>query len=342
MPGLILNGSRIAVERESRRLILRRQTEDQTPDRTLEVPLLDVERVTVVGHPHLPVATLQTLLHENIPVSFVTETGRWLGHLSPGGDCNAARRILQYEQHQQPQHRLQIAQRIIEAKITNSRRVLQRLAANRKETHLFRHLQILGELRQYRRKCRQTASLEELRGIEGVAAARYFERLANFFPAETPFQGRNRRPPKDPANALLSWTYTILLSEIQAGVQIHGLDPALGCLHEIAPGSPSLALDLLEPLRAPVCDLLVLNILNHRLLTAKDFFRSAEDGGCYLREESRKKFFIAYESAMQRKFQLERGGNHTDFRQILRSQIFHYLRCLEEPDNPAGDFFYMP
>lgn len=342
MPGLILNGSRITVERESRRLILRRQTDDSAPAQTLQVPLLDVDRVTVIGHPHLSVSTLQTLLHDNIPVSFITESGRWLGHLSPCGDCNAARRILQYEQHKQPENRLKIAQRIIEAKITNSRRVLQRLAANRKETHLLSHLRILAELRQYRRKSRQTLNLEELRGIEGIAAARYFERLADFFPAEVPFQGRNRRPPKDPANALLSWTYTILLSEIQTEVQIHGLDPALGCLHETAPGAPSLALDLLEPLRAPVCDLLVLNILNHRILTAKDFFRSAEDGGCYLREDSRKKFFVAYESSMQRKFQTERGGNHTDFRQIIRSQLFHYLRCLEDPENPAGDFFYMP
>lgn len=144
MPGLILNGSRITVERQSRRLILRRQTDENSPAQTLSVPLLDVDRVTVIGHPHLSVSTLQTLLHENIPVSFITESGRWLGQLSPGGDCNAARRLLQYEQYKQPKVRLQIAQRIIEAKITNSRRVLQRLAANRKETHLLSHLRILG------------------------------------------------------------------------------------------------------------------------------------------------------------------------------------------------------
>ena len=342
MPGLILNGSRIAVERESRRLILRRQTDDTVPEQTLSVPLLDVDRVTVIGHPHIPVSVLQTLLHDDIPVSFITETGRWLGHLAPGGDRNVARRLLQYDQYRKPEIRLITARKLIEAKITNSRRVLQRLAANRKETHQLKHLRIMNELRQYRRKARQAAGLEELRGCEGIAAARYFERLADFFPSETPFTGRNRRPPKDPANALLSWTYTIILSEVQAALQVHGLDPCLGFLHEIAPGTPSLALDLIEPLRAPVGDLLVLNILNHRLLTAKDFFRSAEDGGCYLREDSRKKFFIAYETAMQRKFLMERGGNHTDFRQIIRQQVFHVLRLLEDPENPSGDFFYMP
>jgi len=342
MPGLILNGSRIAVERESRRLILRRQTDEVSPEQSLSVPLIDVERVTVIGHPHLPISVLQTLLHDDIPVSFITENGRWLGLLAPGGDRNAARRLLQYEQHRKSEVRLITARRMITAKITNSRRVLQRLAANRKESHDLAHIRIMNELRQYRRKARQAAGLEELRGCEGIAAARYFERLADFFPAEIPFHGRTRRPPKDPPNALLSFAYTLLLGEIQTELQIHGLDPCLGFLHEISSGTPSLALDLLEPLRAPVCDLLALNILNHRWLGARDFFRDAEDGGCYLREDARKKFFTAYETAMQRKFQIERGGNHTDFRQIIRQQVFHVLRLLEDPGNPAGDFFHMP
>ena len=104
-----------------------------------------------------------------------------------------------------------------------------------------------------------------------MGAAVYFGQLGNYFPEGIPFTTRSRRPPKDAANALLSWTYSVLLGEIDGAVRSHGLDACIGFLHAVSHGTPSLSLDLLEPLRAPCCDLLDMNILNHKQLTKEHF-----------------------------------------------------------------------
>ncbi len=125
-------------------------------------------------------------------------------------------------------------------------------------------------------------------------------------------------------------------------MRLHGLDPCLGWLHEVSPGTPSLSLDLLEPLRAPVCDLLVLSLLNHSILTKKDFHKNIDDGGTYLNEAARKQFFFSYESHMTRKFKLTSGGNHTDLRQQITQQVWTTLRLLENPEASDTPFFNMP
>lgn len=340
MPTLVFNGNHIEAERASRRIILRRPGDDHVAPATVSVPLADVDRATVVGHPRIPVSIFQTLMKEGIPVGFVSEKGHWYGTLHPDGDRNVARRLLQYEQTRNPAARLACARKVVAAKIRNQRRALQRLAGNRREGDL--QVDLIEELRQLQRKTAQAPDADALRGIEGCAAARYFERLAAFFPEATPFNGRSRRPPRDAANSLLSWTYTIVLSEIDAALRLQGLDPCLGWLHEVSAGTPALSLDLLEPLRAPVCDLLVLNLLNHAILGPADFHISAEDGGTYLNEDARKKFFIHYESHMQRRFKPAAGENHTDLRQCLQRQVWSVLRLLENPEHPDADFFLMP
>jgi CRISPR-associated protein Cas1 len=166
-----------------------------------------------------------------------------------------------------------------------------------------KHLDAGNSLQALAGQAQATDSFDSLRGYEGYGAALYFDRLRRYFPETAPFNGRNRRPPKDAANALLSWTYTIVLTEIDAAVRSAGLDPCLGFLHEISYGRPSLSLDLLEPLRAPLCDMLVLGLLNHRLVRAEEHFEtSPEDGGVTLNDRGRRAFFPEYERTMQRRF----------------------------------------
>ena len=342
MPSRMLNGNHIEARRESRRIILSRPGDDTASAATLTIPLTDVDRATVIGHPRVPVSVFQRLMREGIPVAFVSEKGRWYGTLHPDGDLNAARRLLQYQQQHTPEKRLLCARQVVRYKIRNQRRVLQRLAANRNASRESAHLDAVDALRQLARAAGRAADNESLRGIEGSAAARYFQRLASFFPETVPFHGRTRRPPRDAANALLSWTYTIVLSEVDAALRIQGLDPCLGWLHEVSAGTPSLALDLLEPLRAPACDLLVLNLLNHGILQPDDFHISADDGGTYLNETARKKFFLHYESHMQRKFKPAADAPHTDLRQCITRQAWAVLRLLENPETTDAGFFLMP
>lgn len=290
MPSLILGSDTLSVRLNSRRLEVVRHDHKNPQAETVrtDVPLHDLDRVVVIGQPSLTTPVLAELMDTGIPCYFLTRNGRWRGALSPDRNLNAARRIRQYEQATDPLFSLRVARRLVAAKIRNSRRVLQRLAANRELTDTPEHEAICEDLRAMIGQAADAATLDELRGVEGLAAARYFRRIAVFFPAATPFNGRTRRPPRDAANALLSWTYTILLGEVEGAVRAHGLDAAIGVLHEDTYNTPSLALDLLEPLRPAMADLLVLSILNHNILRPEHFEYSAEDGGTYLTEEARK------------------------------------------------------
>ncbi len=343
MPTLIIDGECLSVHVESERLNIVRSdvSEDgQREQQRTQVPFHDVDRVVVVGRPAMTIPVLQRLMFAGIPCYFVCTTNRWIGSLLPDNNKDAARRLRQYAVAHDVTLQLRIARSLVEAKLRNSRRVLQRLAANRVESYAPDQRAACAELEKLADRVAHCETVDELRGIEGLGAARYFARLGAFFPTTIPFVTRSRRPPKDAANALLSWTYTILLGEVDCEIRTRGLDVCLGFLHEVSHGAPSLALDLIEPLRAPVCDLLVLNLLNHQILTEESFEFRTEEGGVFLRQDAHKPFFQGYERAMTRKFTLARGEPHTDFRRIIGHQVDTILRALEGATEL--EFFRMP
>jgi len=308
MPTLYLNGHDTEARLDGRSVEVTRMDHGSDKVKTIRVPLFDIERVVILGKASFTTPLLQRLAREGTEVHLLSSHGRWLGAFYPNANGNALRRLRQYEFARDGHYALGIATAAVAAKIRNSRRVLQRLAASRQETRESLHLDACNSLMALVGKAEKAESFDTLRGFEGHAAAVYFDRLARCFPEDAPFNGRNRRPPKDAANALLSWTYTVVLGEIDGAVRAAGLDPCLGCLHEISYGRLSLSLDLLEPLRAPLCDMLVLRLLNHRLLRAADHFEvGEEDGGIYLNREGRSAFFPEYERTMQRRFAAARG-----------------------------------
>jgi CRISPR-associated protein Cas1 len=343
MPTLVLSGDCLSVRVESERLhIVRGETGEggERAQQRTQVPLHDLDRVVVVGRPVVSMPVLQRLMFAGIPCYFTTATNRWIGSLLPDGNRDAARRLRQYEVSRDAAVQLAIARAVVDAKIRNSRRVLQRLAANRAESVQPEQQSVCDELQRLADRTARCSGLDELRGIEGLAAARYFGRLGAFFPREVPFTARSRRPPKDAANALLSWSYTILLGEVECEVKTRGLDSCIGFLHEISHGSPSLALDLMEPLRAPICDLLTLNLLNHQVLTAESFEYRADEGGVFLRQAAHRDFFQGYERAMTRRFAVAKGEAHTDFRRVIADQVSAILRAMNGERDV--DFFKMP
>ncbi|MDD4318613.1 MAG: CRISPR-associated endonuclease Cas1 [Victivallaceae bacterium] len=342
MPTLTITRDTVSVRLHSERLELIRHSENGNENlERINVPLFDLERVIICGRPIVTLPVLHKLMRLQIPVVFVTSHGRWLGAIDSGNQTNAARRIRQYELFSNEQTRNLAATRLIYAKIRNSRRVLQRLAAARGETETIVQKDATGFLRNCCIKARRsTDSLDTLRGIEGVAAACYFRRLADFFPPELPFVERSRQPPLNAANSILSWSYTIVLGEIEAVLRSHGLDVGIGFLHTIEHSRPALALDLLETLRAPLCDMLALHLLNHKILRAEHFRFCSEDGGTYLNDDGKKPFFNAYEQAMTRKFTLSPGEPHVDFRKIIEHQVFAVIKILEGDED--AEFFIMP
>jgi len=341
MPTLYLNGHLSEARLDGKCIEVSRADPEKDTVVTLRVPFHDLERVVVIGQASFTTPVLQKLAWEGIPLHLLSGHGRWLGAFYPNANGHALRRLRQYDLARNGHFSLDIAVRAVAAKLRNSRRVPQRLAASREESADPKHLDACNSLQALVGQAEAAESFDSLRGYEGYAAALYFDRLTRNFPETAPFNGRNRRPPKDAANALLSWTYTIVLTEIDAAVRAAGLDPCLGFLHEISYGRPSLTLDLLEPLRAPLCDLLVLRLLNHRLVRAEEHFQtSAEDGGVTLNDEGRRAFFPEYERTLQRRFAESKGAPHTDFRLVIREQVNALLRAMEDREDMS--FFTMP
>lgn len=345
MPSLILTQDTLRVTLLSKRLEIFTRGDggdgESGGETSSQVPLYDIDRVIVCGRPAVSMPVLATLMDEGIPVFFLTSHGRWRGSLTPDNNLNAGRRIRQYEKDADPAFALGIARRLVHAKIRNSRRMLQRLASNRGESAGPAHRTVCDLLKFYAAQALAAESAEIARGIEGLAAACYFHRLSSYFPPSMPFPRRSRRPPKDPANALLSWTYTVLLAEVEGAVRAHGLDAAIGCLHRGRISSPSLALDLIEPLRPAVADLLVLNLVNHQILKPPAHFETdPSDGGVYLNADGRRAFFASYEQAVTRRFSLAPGAPHTDIRRVIDAQVCAYIRALEQGDPP--EFFLLP
>ena len=297
-----------------------------------DIPLIDIEHVIVHENASITTAAIAELMRRNIPLIIHSAADTILGLCLPPGPHTVVR-MKQYQKAQDSSFALALAINWVEAKILNSRRVLQRLAANREELGITSQLLALCLLVQ---SCRQAASIETLRGYEGTAAGRYFECYASFFPDQIPFERRSRRPPHNAPNAILSYAYTLLTAEAEACLYAIGLDPAIGFYHEPADRRPSLALDIIEPFRAVLADAMALDLLTHNVLNPRAHFEN-RNGGVYLSVEGRKRFFVAYERRMEREFTSEQHGRRTTLRGELQSQCRAMKKAVTE-DEPFEPF----
>lgn len=338
MPTLYISGQDVVARLEDRRAVLKRL--NQAGEDVATVPLFNVERVVFIGYPKLSMQLLHHFIYQNIPVFFLTTHGRWISSMLPRTQGSALRRLAQYEAARNDDMILMAARQLIHAKIRNMRRVLQRLAANRDQSDAPEQTEICDALRLYAHQVLTAPTPASIRGLEGIATACYFRRLRTFFPPELPFVSRNRRPPRDAANALLSWTYSVVQAEIDAEIACASLDPCIGFLHNVSYGRPSLALDLLEPLRAPLGDLLALNLLNHNIMRPEHFEKNEETGGVYLKDDSRKIFFAEYEQYMERPFAECKNGRRVTFRRVIRNMVNAVSDMITSQTEPQ--FFQMP
>jgi CRISP-associated protein Cas1 len=191
-----------------------------------------------------------------------------------------------------PQRYLLIAQSLLAGKIKNSRTVLLRAA---RDSHSEADRSALVAAAQHLsaslRTLKTALNLDSARGVEGDAARTYFQALPLMLKPELrasfPFETRNRRPPRDALNAVLSFLYAVLTNECRGALESVGLDPQVGALHVMRPGRPALALDLIEELRAIICDRIALTLINRGQLKAKDF-RASDGGAVELANDARK------------------------------------------------------
>lgn len=264
-------------------------------ERLLRLPLVNLEAIQTFGwnigaSPALMAACAERGIH----LAFCNPRGRLLCNVSGFTHGNVLLRRQQYRLADNPQDALCVAKEMIAAKILNSRTVLQRIARDHNE--LERILApVVVELAVSVRCARRTSSHAELLGVEGHAAERYFSIFSHLIiPADFSFESRNRRPPTDPVNALLSFVYSLLSNDCKSALEAVGLDSAVGLLHKDRPGRPGLALDLMEEFRAPLAERLVLSLLNRRQLKRNDF-QIEHSGGVRLRDDARKVVLTAWQ-----------------------------------------------
>ena len=320
MGTLVLNSKSLSVKIELEHLLVH----DHADGSLRRVPLANVERVIICGEPAISFAALAGLMDRQIPCSFLRRSGMWRGLMDGDTGFHADRRALQYERLCDTGFCFDAARRIVADKLANCRRSLQKLFANRGlaavADHGFKRLDRLYRI------LPATCTLDGLRGLEGLAAVAYFAVLARFFPADCPFGARSRRPPKNAANALLSFVYTLLAGEFTAAVRAHGLDVAAGFFHRGHDRAPALALDLMEPCRPVLADRLVLDLLNHSRVRPGEHFFTDADGGVFLNEAGRRVVFQAFDAEMKRT--VVRDGRSITVRAGLDSLVCRYLDAL--------------
>lgn len=233
-----------------------------------------LREVHLYGAADVSAAARNALLREGIDVVYLTLDGRYRGRLVAAEGKNGALRLAQYGLVADRVRRLTLAKQLVEGKIANQQELLQRRQRRLRDERIA---DAMVALRDLRARSADAADLDVLRGFEGMAARWFFEAFGKALRhPELTFEGRNRRPPRDPVNACLSYGYTLLVVRVEQAVRAVGLDVYLGALHEAGRGAPALALDLAEEAR-PVVDDLVLTLLNRRQLSADDFRRPPEE-----------------------------------------------------------------
>lgn len=327
MPTACILQNGVHVRLRSERLQIWAPTpENPKPQHVSDIPLYDLERVILREGAQISSEALCALLRREIPISLLGWNDRFAGGFLPPTNHHGLWRLRQYQRTSEPAFALGIARRIVEAKIGNQRRVLQRLAANRGFS-LQESLQPLQTLRDIAADARD---VNALRGCEGAAAAHYFQVWAQFLPADFPFERRSTRPPHNPVNACISFGATILYNEAVAVLHSLGLDPALGLLHATENGRWSLALDLIEPFRPALVEALALDLFTHQMVDASCF--EPHEGGIYLSEKGRRIFFLQYERRMDRQFLSEHAGHRTTLRDQVQDTAAQLKKAFEFPD----------
>ncbi len=258
------------------------------------VPLHHLGGLALFGNVLVSPYLLHRCAQDGLEVAWFSESGRFQGRLAGPVSGNVLLRQAQYRALDNPSSSLYLAQRFVEGKLKNARLVLQRAVRERGETEalalaLYEHEAALRQLPQAR-------SLDEVRGLEGGAASAYFAAFGDLLlSGEFRFDGRNKRPPRDPVNALLSFVYALLTTQCTAALEGVGLDPQAGFLHALRPGRHALALDLLEEFRAWWADRLALSLLNRKQL-APEHFEVRPGGAVLLNEEGRKAVIVAFQT----------------------------------------------
>jgi len=289
-------GAVLNKERETVHVTVKKETRAR-------IPLITLSSIVCFGETVMTPELMHHCTGMGITVVFLGYNGKFLARVEGPVSGNVLLRRAQYRAADDPLVTAVVARGMVAAKIANSRVVLRRAVRDYPDSaHVGRLVEIAGKLDHLAEKVVRQEDAEIIRGLEGDAAALYFSLFHALIRTEDDafmFGGRNRRPPTDRVNALLSFLYTLLTHEMRSACECVGLDPAVGFLHRDRPGRPGLALDLMEEFRAPVVDRLVLSLINRQQVKADDF-EVSQNGSVILKDEPRKRVVAAWQERKQK------------------------------------------
>ena len=315
-------GSEVA--REGERFLVKKS------DKTLiELPALKVDLICLFGRIHITTAAMQLALLRGIPIALIGRNGRYYGRVEPPHIGNVTLQHAQFLAADDEAFRLDIARAFIRGKLDNAAIVLQRLA--RTQGHAVKST--IPRLRQLSAQIKTVKALDGLHGLEGAAASAYFEAWRTLLPSTLGFTRRQSRPAPDAVNALLSLGYTILYQNVAALLAARGLNAHIGIMH--VPGGTHLALasDLMEELRPPLVDSVVLNLLlNNRL---PEPIATIRDQAVVLSPAAVRAFLTAFETRLAQRAQYLGGEATTDWRRLIDLQVRRLAQAIRARDSNA-------
>ncbi|WP_257386365.1 CRISPR-associated endonuclease Cas4g/Cas1g [Tahibacter caeni] len=297
----------------------------------------EVSQVVLMGNVYVTAPCLQELMQRDIPVTWHSYGGWFYGHSIGNGHKNVELRTAQYRASFSESTCLRIARGLVDTKIANCRIQLRRNWRPEEKPE-----RVLADLKRVRAQVQRAETLESLLGHEGNAASMYFAHFRHVLKQEADpallafdFGKRNRRPPTDPVNAMLSFAYTLLARTLTVTLQAVGFDPYRGFYHQPRYGRPALALDLMEPFRPLLADSVVIQVINNGEVRPADFVSAA--GSVSLAPDGRKRFIAAFERRLSQEVTHPLFGYRVSYRRLLELQARLLGRFLlgELPEYPG-------
>lgn len=263
---------------------------------TFRLPIINIEQIVMFSYMGASPGAMKLCADHGVSLTFLSPNGRFISRCEGPVHGNVLLRIAQYKASENENTSHDLNKLFISGKIRNYLSIVSRFTRDYGMTAELQ--ETIRKLSEYKRLVLQSDNDASLRGIEGEAASTYF----GIFPSlivqqrsDFPFHGRNRRPPKDAVNAMLSFAYTLICNDVVAALDTVGLDPYVGFFHTLRPGRPSLALDMMEELRAYLGDRFVLSLINRRQVSKSDFKAQGEEG-IIMTDACRRNFIKAWQS----------------------------------------------
>lgn len=332
MPTLYLIEQNTVMRKTSDRILLcRKPAGTRTTDHLnrndilLELPCADIDQIMLFGNIQVTTQALQKLLQDKIELAIFTQTGKLLGQLTPPKQKNIELRLAQFDKYKDEEFCLHFSKTIVKSKLQGAYTLIQK--------HSWNHPGIFSDdelqtLKNNIKKVDSVADPESLLGHEGSSSAFYFNLLGRVFKPPWEFVKRTRQPPEDPVNAVLSFGYVVVTTELQSQLDGIGFDPYLGFYHQIRYGRSGLALDLVEEFRHSFIDRLTITLFNTGIMKEDDFYRPA-GGGMYMNSSGKRKFFQYYEKLLGDYEDDMEPSDEKDIRKKFQRQIYILRKTVQ-------------